>query len=57
MDKYLREAIETLLLEAHRCSEDAHGFIQHLPMLAVADLQLQYDKYCRKHFKPKVRRT
>lgn len=56
MDKYLRASIERLLREAHQCSEDAHGFLQHIPTRLLADLQLQYDKYCRKHGKPKVRK-
>jgi hypothetical protein len=55
MDKYLREAIESLLSESHRCSADNHGFIQGFPMEAIAALQLQYDKDCRKHGRRVIR--
>jgi hypothetical protein len=49
MDKYLREAIEDLLLTSHRCSTDNLGFIQFLEMEKVAMLYKQYEKYRRKH--------
>lgn len=55
MDKYLRAAIEDILRTSHRCSQDSLGYIQYMPMDQIAMLHLQYDKYCRKHFKPKVR--
>ena len=55
MDKYLRAAIENLLLKANQCSSDNHGFIQCFPIALFAELQMQYDKDCRKHFKPMIR--
>jgi len=54
MDKYMRQAVESLIVEAARCSMDNHGFIQGMPMETVAEVLNEYDKWLKKHGKGSV---
>lgn len=55
MNQYLRKAIEDVLLDAHACSVDTHGFLQQMDSSHIAVLAIEFDKECKKHFKPRLR--
>lgn len=55
MDRQLRGAIEAVLQESLGCSEDVHGYVQGMPMLLLADLWVQYNKYRKKHGQGPIR--
>ncbi len=55
MNQYLRAAVEAVLTASLKCSVDNHGFIQHLPAHLMAELHVEFDKYNKKHFKPRLR--
>lgn len=55
MNQYLRQAIETVIRDAQRCSVDTHGFVQHMDSTHLAVLVIEYDKYCKKQGYPRVR--
>jgi len=55
MHQKLDKAIRDVIADAGKASLDEHGFLQYLDSGPITRLIVEFDLYCKKHGRPRIR--